>query len=66
MRQYEDLAERYRQVNESFPRKLIWRVGQQAGFFAEYSAMLGAMIYCLDHRLQLQLYSADANFGTGK
>lgn len=66
MQQYADIAERYRQVNESFPRKLVWRVGQQAGFFAEYSAMLSAMVYCLDHHLQLQLYSADANFGTGK
>ncbi len=66
MEQYEEIAERYRRVNKSYPRKLIWRVGQQAGFFAEYSAMLCAMIYCLDHRLQLQLYSANANFGTGR
>ena len=27
--------------------------------------MLNAMIYCLSRRIQFQIYSADANFGTG-
>lgn len=66
MGQHQELTERYRLLNESFSQKLVWRIGQQAGFFAEYSALLCAMIYCLDHRLQLQIYSADANFGTRK
>lgn len=56
-------AERYQQLNASFKPVLIWHVGVDAGFFAEYSAMLCAMLFCLERRWQFRLYSADANFG---
>ncbi|WP_300729101.1 hypothetical protein [uncultured Bacteroides sp.] len=45
---------------------MIFHVGTAAGFFAEYTAMLNAMIYCLEHRIQFRLYADDANFGYHK
>lgn len=56
-------TERYKRLNASFKPVLVWHLGIDAGFFAEYSAMLCAMIFCLEHRWQFRLYSADANFG---
>ena len=55
----------YRKVNESFRRRLVYHVGKDFGFFVELNDMLNAMIYCLIHRIQFQIYSSDANFGTG-
>ena len=63
-REPNDLAERYRRLNESYTdRILIFHVGIDAGFFAEYNALMHAMLYCLQHRVQLRLYADDANFG---
>lgn len=56
----------YRKVNETFRKRLVYHVGKDSGFFVELNYMLHAMLYCLDHRLQFQIYSEDANFGTGK
>jgi hypothetical protein len=53
----------YDTVNKSFEDTLIYHLGVDAGFFTEYMYMLNAMMYCLHHRLQFRLYSADANFG---
>ena len=55
----------YRKVNESFRRRLVCRIGIDSGFFVEMNYMVNAMLYCLAHRIQFQLYSDDANFGTG-
>lgn len=55
----------YQRVNESFSRRMVYRVGVDCGFFVEMNYMVNAMIYCLAHRIRFQLYSADANFGTG-
>lgn len=55
----------YQQVNESYSRRMVYHVGVDCGFFVEMNYMVNAMIYCLAHRIQFQLYSEDANFGTG-
>lgn len=55
----------YRKVNESFRRRLVCHIGIDSGFFVEMNYMVNAMLYCLAHRIQFQLYSDDANFGTG-
>ena len=44
---------------------MVCRVGIDCGFFVEMSYMVNAMLYCLAHRVRFQLYSEDANFGTG-
>lgn len=57
-----DFYELYRSVNESFPRRLVFRAGIDAGFFAEFRYMVNAVIFCLQNRIQFCLYSRDANF----
>ena len=58
--------EQYRKLNESYDRRLIYHVGQSCGFFVELNYMLDAMLYALAHGRQFQIYSEDANFGTGR
>ena len=55
----------YQRVNESFGRRMVYHVGVDCGFFVEMNYMVNAMLYCLAHHIKFQLYSADANFGTG-
>ncbi|NDV63724.1 hypothetical protein [Bacteroides sp. 224] len=61
-----DITESYKVLNQSFRKVLIYHVGIDAGFFAEYSYMVSAILYCLQHKIQFKLYSADANFGYDK
>lgn len=56
----------YRKVNESYRRRLIYHVGIDCGFFVELNYMVNAMLHCLANGYRFQLYSEDANFGTGK
>lgn len=58
-----DLRDRYRTLNASFGRKLVYHVGIDAGFFAEYSYLIAAMLWCLQHKVRFVLYADDANFG---
>lgn len=55
----------YQKVNKSFHRRLIYHSGIDCGFFVELNYMLNAMLYCLEKGYQFQLYSDDANYGTG-
>lgn len=55
----------YRRVNETFRRRMVCRIGVDCGFFVEMNYMIDAMLYCLKHQIRFQLYSDDANFGTG-
>lgn len=61
-----DIVEEYKKLNGSFRKTLIFHLGIDAGFFAEYTYMVNAMLYCLQHKIQFKLYSADANFGYDK
>lgn len=54
--------EDYARINASFPRKLYFHLGVNAGFFSEFNSMLLAVLYCLENGIQFVLYSADANF----
>ena len=55
----------YRRVNESLCRRMVYHVGVDCGFFVEMNYMINAMLYCLAHNIRFQIYSDDANFGTG-
>ena len=55
----------YQKYNNSFRRRMVCRIGVDCGFFIEMNSMVNAMLYCLAHRIKFQLYSDDANFGTG-
>ena len=47
-----DLATKYRLLNRSFKKTMIYHIGIDAGFFTEYTYMLHAMLYCLQHKIQ--------------
>ncbi len=55
-------VDHYRKINESYSRKLAFRLGIDAGFFSEYNNMILAMVWCLKHRVQFSLYSENAWF----
>ncbi len=65
-READELAAKYREVNEGYGKMLVFRAGIDAGFFAEYKYLVHAVIFCLEHKIQLRLYSAGANFGWNK
>ena len=48
-----DLATKYRLLNSSFKKTMIYHIGIDAGFFTEYTYMLHAMLYCLQHKIRL-------------
>lgn len=43
----------------------MYHIGVDCGLFVEMNYMINAMLYCLSQRIRFQLYSDDANFGTG-
>lgn len=55
----------YRRVKEAFHRRMVYHIGVDCGFFVEMNYMVNAMLYCLAHHIRFQLYSENANFGTG-
>lgn len=56
----------YQKINISFRKRLIYHSGIDCGFFVEMNYMINAMLYCLAKGYRFQLYSEDANYGTGK
>ena len=60
-----EIVERYKQLNESFPRKLIHHFGTGNGFYSELSSLLFSVLFCLQNKLRLELYSKDAPFCFG-
>lgn len=52
-----NLTTTYRLLNSSFRKTMIFHLGIDAGFFTEYTYMLHAMLYCLQHKIQFKLYS---------
>ena len=60
-----DNIEKYRQLNESFPRKLIHHFGTGNGFFSELNSLLLSTLFCLQNKLRLELYSKDSYFTFG-
>ena len=58
----EEFRNRYREVNDSFSKTLVYHVGYAAGLFSEINMMLVAAGYCLKHKLRFKLFSEDSNF----
>lgn len=56
---------KYRSFNERWHKKLIFRLGDDSGFFSEYNNMLIAIMYCMINKIQFVLDSNHANFGRG-
>lgn len=55
----------YQRVNETFCKRMVYHTGINCGFFVEINYLVNALLYCLAHQIKFQLYSDDANFGTG-
>ena len=62
MESIETLISKYRKLNDSFTKTMVYHIGIDAGFFAEYTYMLNAMLYWLENHIRFTLYSKDANF----
>lgn len=60
-----DIIEKYRQMNESFQRRLIHHFGTGNGFYSELNSLLFSTLFCLQNRLRLEIYSKDAPFTFG-
>lgn len=60
-----DNIEKYRQLNESFQRRLIHHFGTGNGFYSELNSLLFSTLFCLQNRLRLEIYSKDAPFTFG-
>ena len=57
-----DLVKAYQKINRYYSKKLVFRIGTEAGFFSEYNNMILAMVWCLKHRKQFSLYSENSWF----
>ena len=60
-----DNIEKYRQLNESFQRRLIHHFGTGNGFYSELNSLLFSTLFCLQNKLRLEIYSKDAPFTFG-
>ena len=58
----DSLLDKYQILNNSFKKRVVFRLGDTAGFFSEYNNMILCMLYCLNNRIRFELCSIDANF----
>lgn len=54
---------KYRSINDSFNKQLVFHLGAEAGFYSEFNNMVSAVLFCLKYEYKFILYSTDANFG---
>jgi hypothetical protein len=58
----EEWLNRYYKLNNSFKKRLVFRLGVDSGFFSEYNNMILALLYCLKHGIRFELYSDYTHF----
>lgn len=56
-------AEKWRKLNVSFKKKLVYRLGDSAGLFSEINNMFFAMVWALDNKVRFELCSQRSNLG---
>ena len=54
----------YYALNNSFKKRLIFRIGVDSGFFSNYNNLVLALLYCLKHRIRFELYSERAEYAS--
>lgn len=52
----------YKEINNSFKKTCVFRIGTGSGFLSQINYMILAMIFCLEHQIKFQLYSANPTF----
>ena len=62
MLKQEEFEKRYKEVNESYKDKLIFKIGDSAGFFSEFNNMIVALLFCMENKVQFILTDRGANF----
>lgn len=55
----------YKYLNEKNDRKFIHHFGTGNGFYSELNSLLFSVLFCLQNKLRLELYSKDAYFTFG-
>jgi hypothetical protein len=53
---------KYKGLNNSFNKTLVYGVGLEAGFYSELNNMILAILFCLNNNLRFVLHSGTANF----
>lgn len=53
---------KYKVLNNSFNKTLVFGVGLEAGFYSELNNMILAILYCLNNNIRFVLHSGTANF----
>lgn len=64
-KKFEQLKKEYNEVNNSFQKTLIYRVGESQGFHSEVDSMMNVMLYCYYFKIKFVLYGDGANFANG-
>lgn len=59
---YMEFLDKYKEVNNSFKDKCIFKIGESQGFFSELNNMIFTILYCLENKMQFILTSVNANF----
>lgn len=57
-----EFEQEYKKINDSFKDKLVYKIGDSAGFFSEFYCTIGAMAYCLANKIKFCLNDTKANF----
>ena len=60
-----NVLEQYNKINNSFSKKIVFHVGDGAGFYSEVNAMMQCMLWCYARQIKFELYADDANFTGG-
>ena len=61
-----DLHDAYDRFNATCTRRLVFRIGHDAGLYSEYNNMVLAILYCLRHRIRFDMFSEGSPlFGPG-
>lgn len=63
--EFEKLKRDYNEVNNSFQKTAIYRVGESQGFHSEVDSMMQVMLYCYYFKIKFVLYGDGANFANG-
>ncbi len=61
----EDTLKKYNEINNSFEKRVVFHVGDGAGFYSEIDAMMQCMLWCYARQIKFELYADDANFSGG-
>ena len=61
----QSVVEEYNRINNSFNKKVVFHVGDGAGFYSEVDAMMQCMLWCYARQIKFVLYADDANFTGG-